>query len=327
LNSQEHSHVPFVVILVKTLQKWRNEHGGAVPSTRAEKDAFKQLINPNPRTPEEENFIEAHKAAMKAWTPPTIPEDVQTILSDEKAINISGKPSEFWILAAALKEFVANEGKGQLPLSGSIPDMVSDTNGYITLQRIYHEKAAADVNALANHVDSVQTKLGRASPISPDIIKKFCKNARFLKVVRFRSLEEEYNTETALTSTFSSQLEDVDGNFVYYIALRAVDRFFSTNSRYPGYFTDALEMETDISALKTCANSLLTELGLSGSVVKDEPIHEIVRFGAAELHPIASLLGGVASQEIIKLITHQYVPLNNTLIFNGINGSSLSIAL
>jgi hypothetical protein len=46
------------------------------------------------------------------------------------------------------------------------------------------------------------------------------------------------------------------------------------------------------------------------------------RFGAAELHNIASFMGGVASQEAIKLITHQYTPLNNTFLYNGMNSTS-----
>lgn len=69
----------------------------------------------------EENFAEAVKAALKAWTPPRIPDDVQSILKDDKAVNPKEKAEEFWILAAALNEFVNNEGKGELPLAGAIP--------------------------------------------------------------------------------------------------------------------------------------------------------------------------------------------------------------
>jgi amyloid beta precursor protein binding protein 1 len=46
-----------------------------------------------------------------------------------------------------------------------------------------------------------------------------------------------------------------------------------------------------------------------------------VRAGASEMINMASLMGGIVSQEIIKLITHQYVPLNNSLIFNGISST------
>jgi len=41
------------------------------------------------------------------------------------------------------------------------------------------------------------------------------------------------------------------------------------------------------------------------------------RYGVGSIHNIASFMGGVVSQEIIKLITHQYIPMNNTFIFDG----------
>jgi hypothetical protein len=37
-----------------------------------------------------------------------------------------------------------------------------------------------------------------------------------------------------------------------------------------------------------------------------------VKANACELHNIAGIVGGIAGQEIIKLVTHQYVPINNT---------------
>lgn len=45
------------------------------------------------------------------------------------------------------------------------------------------------------------------------------------------------------------------------------------------------------------------------------------RYGAAELHAVASLMGGIAAQEAVKLLTHQYVPLNNTYVYVGIAGA------
>lgn len=42
---------------------------------------------------------------------------------------------------------------------------------------------------------------------------------------------------------------------------------------------------------------------------------------------MAALLGGIASQEVIKLITKQYVIVSDSVIFNGLNGTSLSFEL
>ena len=38
------SHMPYVVILIQLLNKWRQDHGGAVPKTYEEKQDFKKEI-------------------------------------------------------------------------------------------------------------------------------------------------------------------------------------------------------------------------------------------------------------------------------------------
>lgn len=45
---------------------------------------------------------------------------------------------------------------------------------------------------------------------------------------------------------------------------------------------------------------------------------ELVRSGYASLPPTTALLGGVVAQEAIKLITKQYVPADNTVVYDGI---------
>lgn len=45
---------------------------------------------------------------------------------------------------------------------------------------------------------------------------------------------------------------------------------------------------------------------------------EVSRAKGGELHNISSLTGGLVAQEIIKIITKQYVPIDNTCIFDGI---------
>ena len=38
------------------------------------------------------------------------------------------------------------------------------------------------------------------------------------------------------------------------------------------------------------------------------------------MHNTAAFVGGVASQVALKIILRQFIPLNNTLIHNGIHG-------
>lgn len=51
------------------------------------------------------------------------------------------------------------------------------------------------------------------------------------------------------------------------------------------------------------------------------------RYGAAELHSVAAYMGGVAAQEAIKLLTNQFVPINNTHIYNAAKHSSVTLKL
>jgi len=69
------------------------------------------------------------------------------------------------------------------------------------------------------------------------------------------------------------------------------------------------------------------DLGLpsSNSLWKDEA-DEMVRYANTELHNIASFMGGVAAQEATKLLTRQFVPIENTLIVNFASQASVTFA-
>ena len=63
------------------------------------------------------------------------------------------------------------------------------------------------------------------------------------------------------------------------------------------------------------------------ALVPERAIEEFCRYGNAELNITASILGGVIAQEIIKLCTQQYVPVDNTFIFDGNTQVSSTIRL
>jgi amyloid beta precursor protein binding protein 1 len=50
----------------------------------------------------------------------------------------------------------------------------------------------------------------------------------------------------------------------------------------------------------------------------NEAMEETRRAGAGELHNISSFAGGTVAQEALKLLTRQYVPLDNTFVFDGV---------
>jgi amyloid beta precursor protein binding protein 1 len=49
---------------------------------------------------------------------------------------------------------------------------------------------------------------------------------------------------------------------------------------------------------------------------------EVARAQGGELHNIAALTGGMVAQEVIKIITNQYIPIDNTCVFDGISSRS-----
>ena len=54
--------------------------------------------------------------------------------------------------------------------------------------------------------------------------------------------------------------------------------------------------------------------------VDEKFVREIMRFSDSKIHTVSSLLGGIASQEIIKILIKQYEVFNHTLIYDGIYG-------
>lgn len=54
----------------------------------------------------------------------------------------------------------------------------------------------------------------------------------------------------------------------------------------------------------------------------------MLRFkGKVQIASVAGILGGVASQEAVKIITGVFLPMNNTFIYNGIKSSSATLKL
>ncbi|KAL0405395.1 UNVERIFIED_CONTAM: NEDD8-activating enzyme E1 regulatory subunit AXR1 [Sesamum latifolium] len=320
-----HKHTPYVIILIKLAEEWAKNHGGVLPSTREEKKAFKDLIKAKMIASDEENYKEAMEASFKVFAARGISPSLHQIINDSCA-EVNSLSSDFWVLVAALKEFISNEGGGEAPLEGSIPDMTSSTELYVNLQKIYQAKAEADILVMEQRVRKILKQIGRdPDSISKATIKTFCRNARKLKVCRYRLMEDEYNSPVQLELQKYLTDEDYSTAVGFYILLRAVDRFAANYNSFPGQFDG--EMDEEISRLKTTAVALLGDLGCNGSNLTEDLINEMCRYGAAELHAVAAIIGGIASQEVIKLITRQFVPMSGTFIFSGIDHKSQLLLL
>lgn len=182
LPSIDHAHVPFVVLLLKAMDKWKAQHDGAVPSAFADKMAFKQSILDMAWGPpgREVNFLEAADSAYRAYAPPLVPEEVANVLraAKEHAQQFTAQTEDFWWLARALAEFVESQNEGMLPVTGVVPDMTASTDTYVALQGIYVAKAAEDAAAVLRILQSHLAAAGLPQDrISRDQVAAFCKNA------------------------------------------------------------------------------------------------------------------------------------------------------
>ncbi|XP_043189117.1 NEDD8-activating enzyme E1 regulatory subunit-like isoform X2 [Amphibalanus amphitrite] len=321
-----HGHTPFLVLLYKALQRWRDEHDGAPPSGYREKKQFKETLQQfRLRTadgvPElEENFDEAERAVNTLLTPPSVPEAVRTLFASQQCNSLTAKSDDFWVLVKALHEYVENEGEGLLPVRGPIPDMFSDSDRYIQLQNIYREEARRGADQVQRHVHLLLESLGRPSDvITEEQVRHFCRNTHALRVFEGTAVQQELRHLRLPANEMAAHLQNPESEMVIYAMLRAAERFRSEYSTAPGAEDD--QVETDVIKLKACLSRLLSDWGCQNTI-KDDYVQEFCRYGGSELHTVAALIGGCAAHEVIKLVTGQYAPIDNTFIYNGISSSS-----
>ena len=259
LSSTSFSHTPWVVLLIKAVDKWKDANGGALPTTYQQKKEVKAIVQSFRRAElqADQNIEEAVAAVNTALNTPSPSSSVAAILSVARskvsaivaeqqqsqispeedgatpASAASARKAElaFWLMAAATQCFVEHEGAGLLPLAGTIPDMTADTTTYVALQQLYAHQAAADLTAVQAHAREIAAVEGLAADnVSAEELKRFCKNAHSLQLVTYRSLEKEYQGKdegeeppTTLASGLSNQLamDDPASAASLYLLLRA----------------------------------------------------------------------------------------------------------
>lgn len=278
-------HVPMIVIILQAAEAWITEHG-SLPSKATDKAAFRKTIEAK-RSGDSENVEEAVAAVWRLYQKSDkVPSDIQTLFDACEVLTDDSDPT-FWTLVRALKLFVAQTGL--LPLSGTIPDFKSYTKDYVDIQRIYKNKANADLALMKDIVSKADLQITDA------VLEEFCKNSRYLHLSRGSSISNDVHADN-LKSLASVDSEDL---LPLYYVIRASQMASTKNP------CTAAEV-----------HSTLKSIGVSGDV--DDYAVEVARYENREMHNIASVMGGVAAQEIVKILTKQYVPLNNTVVFDGI---------
>jgi len=120
-------------------------------------------------------------------------------------------------------------------------------------------------------------------------------------------------------------LTDPDSLILLHIAFLALD-IFTASASPPSTTPAALDAAKFTATAHTLIDALITQAGtfvedpeyseLKGTAA--DIVAELVRAQGGELHNVAAVIGGVVAQEAIKVITKQYVPVDNVVLFDGV---------
>lgn len=213
--------------------------------------------------------------------------------------------------------FMEVNSKGWLPVSGVIPDMTANTANYINLQNIYRAQAISDSDIVYRHAQQLLKQLNLPSEmITESDTRLFCREVGTISVLRGTKIADEYE-KCHKSQSITCELEMPNSLMGHYVALRAMDRFQSEHGCDPG----ECHVEADTARIKTIATKLLNEWGVNATL-SDELTHELCRYGGAEIHSVSAFMGGCVAQELVKLLTKQYRPINNTCIYNAITSET-----
>ena len=214
--------------------------------------------------------------------------------------------------------------------------MKAQSSDYITLQAIYRAKAQKDLATVTQRVRELETQLKRTTNIDVKEIEAFCKGAAFVKLVRGRKLrlpDMSKGIDWGDRSKYIAQeLGDEQSLIGIYLALLALDislESLSASNSAKDFLTqhENEPFKTGMDTfIKTTFADLKTVEPSPGLDDAEELVYkiaeEVQRTGPMELHNISSLAGGVVAQEVIKVITKQYVPVDNICIIDGIKSRS-----
>jgi len=237
----------------------------------------------------------------------------------------------FWMMARTLRRFY--ETHKRFPVRKGLPDMESENSIYLQLERCFAEKAAED-EKLFKRMLCEEYPPEKGIP-SDSAIRRFCKSGVRIEAYKMGRLEDEMKRDFGdyehvdvddLEADWEEEKKDFDLHpFKFYLLLRVAESFRREHGYYPGWTDDTYKH--DRGAVRAHMQKVLTTSNLDDDFLNDKHAMEIVRYGAGEIHAVAAFIGGVVAQEATKLITHQFQPLENTFLYNALDGSSLTFNL
>lgn len=336
-SDHDHGHIPYLLLLSHYLDKWRATNDGTAPKSYKEKTAFRDMVKAGARTHNceggEENFDEAVGAVLKSLNPLEISSGLREVLDVADCQSPKPESANFWIVAHAIRNF--HSSHSALPLPGALPDMKAQSADYIQLQNIYKAKARKDLSEVVQDVRSVEKQLGRRSAIEEKEIEAFCKGAAFVKLVKGRPIRFADTPKqmdwTDRAKYICQELQDEESSLPISLSFLAYDWHVKDHHHSKPTDPEPEDPEAIAKAMGEYTSDLLAHIASSTGgnfdlgPAKEKSMKvaaELARAGGGELHNISALTGGMVAQEVIKIITKQYVPVDNTCVFDGITSKT-----
>jgi len=326
-DAEDKDDIPAPALAVKAALDWMDSHDGNLPSTFAEKKEFKAPFQEEIT----ENYKECYDCCFQAYSGPRSIPEINTIL-DSCEYQYGQDCDLFWVMVRGLKDFMTTDNNGYLPVNTTIPDFHTDSNSYVTLKNLYKEKALQHQALVLQYIKARMQELGRnEDEVDDSFLIRFVKNCRNLHVEQYRSINEEY--ENPIIEEIQEQTDEFDMMSLqfteeelaarpkqpklvqWYFAFRGCDDFYTAHGRLPG---DSEDLVGDKNLLTAAVNEYLTSKGVDRDGDED-CIAEMVRYGGSEPHTVAAVMGGIVSQEALKIILRQYSPYNHTAVFEGVH--------
>jgi len=347
----DHKNVPYFVILIKALVKYREDkkNPNANPKTEEEKKEFKNIVKSfelhTGIEGENENIVEALKYIyfcnesynnLTTYKMEEIFKTIENTPQKELLSKSNNYMKLFFIYFITMKKFF--DKNKTYPLCGDIPDMISNTQNFIGLKQIYNTKAKNDHKEMRDMItseikenknlteqektelDKLVNNLSNDQIDIVDILNKNWPQASLFIYPDNNGEEEAKNFDPDQFDQDPEIFHFQKLNFVWYLLFRASDKFMNKNKRYPGQNVDDFKKDVPelFGLLKEEFNKLSAKPELENELNEDNTF-EFCRMGAGYVPPVVSIIGSIASQEIIKLITYHFETVNNTIIYDGIN--------
>lgn len=316
MDDTEHAHVPYIVIYLKALAHWRRAEGKTdeeLPLTHSERTTFsRDYVQSMARNMAlETNFIEATQSVHRCLQRTQIPTAINTLMLRQETSDSYLRESQsfFWLYVRALSEFVSRKD-AKLPLPGNLPDMVSTTSNYVLLQKIFQSKAVSDKEKFTRIVETLYAKYGMEASVALDqeAITNFCKNSAHLYVTNGSQLN---STALLLEELLKhpEKVHDTSVLLIIYFALLARDKW-------------AEDRRVSLHELVLIYGEMTKTPEECIPLETKNILEEIYLHGTEGYLNICSYIGGIAAQEILKIVTCQYIPLDNLFVFDGIKSVS-----